>query len=57
MGVGGVTESERIEKEAEIHALGESLGEQRPAWLTALGEADWEAERVMLAASEGIQVA
>jgi hypothetical protein len=41
-----MTEDERIDAEiAKLHAYGESLGDKCPLWLSAMGEADWEAER------------
>lgn len=39
-------EHSRIDREiAILRAYGESLGDQCPLWLSAMGEADWEAER------------
>lgn len=46
MGVTDEDEHARIDHEiALLRAYGESLGDQCPLWLSAMGEADWEAER------------
>jgi len=43
-----MTEDERIDQEiARLHAYGESMGDKCPLWLSAMGEADWEAERYL----------
>lgn len=48
-----MTEHERIDAEIEkLRLLGESLGDKCPLWLSAMGEADWEAERYFLIREE-----